>query len=134
MAPSVGVGQGVGPHNKKEPFFVRAPPPGPLRRGVVLLTGYRGMSHALFFRLRESSNPRPKGHIEIFDIYTILIKWLVAYKCDYRSHIKQVIISCEFLQYFKYLEVLLSSWMSLWYLNILGTWIEVLNRFENLLF
>ena len=22
--------------------------------------------------------------------------------------------------------------MSLWYLNILGTWIEVLNRFENL--
>ena len=49
-------------------------------------------------------------------------------------HIKQVIISCEFCQYFKYLEVLPSSWMSLWYLNILGTWIEVLNRFENLLF
>ena len=24
--------------------------------------------------------------------------------------------------------------MSLWYLYILGTWIEVLNRFENLLF
>ena len=23
------------------------------------------MSHALFFRLRESSNPRPKGHIEM---------------------------------------------------------------------
>ena len=67
-------------------------------------------------------------------IYTVLIKWLVACKCDYRSHIKQVIISCEFGQHFKYLEVLLSSWMSLWYLNILGTWIEVLNRFENLLF
>ena len=46
-------------------FFVRAPPSGPLRRGVVPLTGYRGMSHALFFRLRESSNPRPKGHIEM---------------------------------------------------------------------
>ena len=50
---------------KKGAFFVRAPPPGPLRRGVVPLTGYRGMSHALFFRLRESSNPRPKGHIEM---------------------------------------------------------------------
>ena len=24
--------------------------------------------------------------------------------------------------------------MSMWYTNILGTWIEVLNRFENLLF
>ena len=46
-------------------YNVRAPPPGPLRRGVVPLTGYRGMSHALFFRLRESSNPRPKGHIEM---------------------------------------------------------------------
>ena len=57
-----------------------------------------------------------------------------SYKCDFRSHIKQVIISCEFCQHFKYLEVLLSSWMSLWYLNILDTWIEVLNRFENLLF
>ena len=45
--------------------FVRALPPGPLRRGVVPLTGYRGMSHALFFRLRESSNPRPQGHIEV---------------------------------------------------------------------
>ena len=66
-------------------------------------------------------------------MYTILIKWLVAYKCDYRSHIKQVIISCEFCQHFKYLEVLLSSWMSLWYLNMLGNGIEVLNHFENLL-
>ena len=52
---------------KKRPlfFFVRAPPPGPLRRGVVPLTSYRGMSLALFFRLRESSNPRPKRHIEM---------------------------------------------------------------------
>ena len=33
--PLVGVGQGVGPLQKKAPFFVRAPPPGPLRRGVV---------------------------------------------------------------------------------------------------
>ena len=71
--------------------------------------------------------------LNILHIYC-LIKWLVVYKCDYRSHIKQVIISCEFCQHFKYLEVLLSFWMSLWYLNILGTWIEVLNRFENLLF
>ena len=47
---------------------------------------------------------------------------------------KQVIISCEFRQHFNCLEVVLSSWMSWWYLNILGTWIEVLNRFENLLF
>ena len=38
--PLVGVGQGVGPLQKKAPFFVRAPPPGPLRRGVVPLTGY----------------------------------------------------------------------------------------------
>ena len=63
--PLVGVGQGVGPLQKRRLFFVRAPPPGPLRRGVVPLTGYRGMSHALFFRLRKSSNPRPKGHIEM---------------------------------------------------------------------
>ena len=55
----------MGPLQKKALFFVRAPPPGPLRRGVVPLTGYRGMSLAPFFRLRESSNPRPKGHIEI---------------------------------------------------------------------
>ena len=47
---------------------------------------------------------------------------------------KQVIISCEFCQHFKHMEVLLSSWMSLSYLNMLGTWIEVLNHFENLLF
>ena len=46
-------------------FFLRAPPPSQLRRGVVPLTGYRGMSLALFFHLRESSNPRPKGHIEM---------------------------------------------------------------------
>ena len=58
-------GPGGGALTKKAPFFVRAPPPSPLRRGVVPLTGYRGMSHALFFRLRESSNPRPKGHIEM---------------------------------------------------------------------
>ena len=71
--------------------------------------------------------------LNLLHIYC-LIKRLVVYKCDYRFHIKQVIISCEFCQHFKYFEVLLSSWMSLWYLNILGTWIEVLNRFENLLF
>ena len=58
-------GPGGGALIIKGAFFVRAPPHGPLRRGVVPLTGYRGMSHALFFRLRESSNPRPKGHIEM---------------------------------------------------------------------
>ena len=72
--------------------------------------------------------------IKILYIYNVLIIWLVAFKHDFRFHIKQVIISCEFLQHFNYLKVLLSSWISLWYLNILGTWIEVLNRFENLLF
>ena len=43
-----------------------------------------------------------------FTYILFLIKWLVAYKCDNRSHIKQVIISCEFCQLFKYLEVLLT--------------------------
>ena len=63
-----------------------------------------------------------------------MIKWLVAYKCDYRSHINQVIISFEFCQHFNCLEVVLSSWMSLWHLNILGTWIEVVNHLGKLLF
>ena len=62
-----------------------------------------------------------------------LIEWLVMHKQSDLFSYKQVIISCEFCQHFKYLEVLLSSWMSLWYLNMLGTWIEVLNHFENLL-
>ena len=53
-----------------------APPPGPLRRGVVPLTGYRGMSHALFFRLHERSNPRPKGHIEIGS--TLTTNWATS--------------------------------------------------------
>ena len=63
--PSSEWAKGWGPYKKRRLFLVRAPPPGPLRRGVVPLTGYRGMSLALFFRLRESSNPRPKGHIEM---------------------------------------------------------------------
>ena len=54
-------------------------------------------------------------------IYTVLIKWLVAYKCGYRSYIKQVIISCEFCQHFHCLKVVLVSWMIMWYLDILGT-------------
>ena len=62
-----------------------------------------------------------------------MIEWLVMHKHNDLFSYKQVIISCEFGQHFKYLEVLLSSWMSLWYLNMLGTWIEVLNHFENLL-
>ena len=57
-------------------FFVRAPPPSPLRRGVVPLIGYRGMSHALFFRLRESSNPRPQGHIEMRS--TLTTNWATS--------------------------------------------------------
>ena len=71
--------------------------------------------------------------LNILHIYC-LIKWLVVYKCDYRFHIKQVIISCEFRQHFNCLEVVPSLWMSRWHLSILGTWIKVLNRFENLLF
>ena len=39
--PSSEWARGWGPYKKKAPFFVRAPPPGPLRRGVVPLTGYR---------------------------------------------------------------------------------------------
>ena len=63
-----------------------------------------------------------------------MIKWLVAYECDYRSHIKQVIISCEFCQHFNCLKVVLGSWLSLWYLNILSTRIDVVNHLEKLLF
>ena len=58
--------------------------------------------------------------IKYFTYILFLIKWLVAYKCDYRSHIKQVIISCEFCQHFKCLEDVLSSWMSLWYFKYVG--------------
>ena len=58
----------------------------------------------------------------LFHIYC-LIKWLVAYKCGHRSYIKQVIISCEFCQHFHYLEVVLVSWIILWYFDILGTYI-----------
>ena len=63
-----------------------------------------------------------------------LIKWLVAYKCGYQSYIKQVIISCEFCQHFHCLEVVLVSWMILWYLDILGQVDWVLNLLEKLLF
>ena len=56
-----------------------------------------------------------------------MIKWFVAYKCDYRSHIKQVIISCEFCQHFNCLEAVLGLWMSLWYLDFLGYVDGVLN-------
>ena len=58
--------------------------------------------------------------IKYFNYILLLIKWLVAYKCDYRSHIKQVIISCEFCQHFNCLEDVLSSWMSLWYFKYVG--------------
>ena len=63
-----------------------------------------------------------------------MIKWLVAYKCDYRSYIKQVIILCEFCQLLHCLEVVLVSWMILWYLDILGHVDWVLNPLEKLLF
>ena len=41
------------------------------------------------------------------------------HKNNYPFLYKQVIISCEFSQHFKYLEILLSSWINLWYLSIL---------------
>ena len=72
--------------------------------------------------------------IRILYIYNVLIIWLVSFKHDFRFHIKQVIISCEFLQHFNYLKVLLCSWMSWWCLDILGSWIEVVNYLEKLLF
>ena len=53
-------------------------------------------------------------HIYCFD------QMLVAYKCGYGSYIKQVIISCELCQHFHCLEVVLVSWMIMWYLDILG--------------
>ena len=74
----------MGPHNKKAPFFVRAPPPGPLRRGVVPLTGYRGMSHALLFRLRESLNPRPKGNNEMGS--TLTTNWASSVGSESAPH------------------------------------------------
>ena len=48
-----------------------------------------------------------------------LIEWLVMHKYNYLFLYKEVIISCEFCQHFKYLEILLISWINLWYLNIL---------------
>ena len=45
--------------------------------------------------------------IKYFFIYTVLIKWLVAYKCDYRSHIKQVIIHVNFVN-------ILTVWKLYW--------------------
>ena len=65
-----------GPRGGELTKFVSSPPPGPLRRGVVPLTGYRGMSHALFFRLRECSNPRPQGHIEMRS--TLTTNWATS--------------------------------------------------------
>ena len=50
---------------------------------------------------------------------TYLIEQLVMRKYNYLFLYKQVIISCGFCQHFKYLEILLSSWINLWYLNIL---------------
>ena len=41
------------------------------------------------------------------------------YKYNYLFLYKQVIISRGFCQHFKYLETLLSSWINLWYVNIL---------------
>ena len=38
--PSSEWARGWGPYKKRRLFIVRAPPPGPLRRGVVPLTGY----------------------------------------------------------------------------------------------
>ena len=55
---------GWGPHNKQAPFIVRAPPTGPTHLVVshsqILLWQ---VPIAFFFRLHESSNPRPQGPI-----------------------------------------------------------------------
>ena len=48
-----------------------------------------------------------------------LIEWLVMHKYKYLFLYKQVIISCGFCQHLKCLKILLSSWINLWYLNIL---------------
>ena len=56
-------------------------------------------------------------YIYIYIYY--LIECLILHKYDYRFLYKQVIISCEFCQHFKYSEILLSSWVNLWYLKIL---------------
>ena len=58
-------------------------------------------------------------YIYIYIYIYYLIEWLVMHKYNYLVLYKQVIISCEFCQHFKYLEILLSSWINLWYLNIL---------------
>ena len=55
---------------------------------------------------------------KLFYIY-YLIEWLVMHKYNYLFLYKQVIFSCGFCQHFKYLEILLSTWINLWYLNIL---------------
>ena len=56
---------------------------------------------------------------QLFYIYIYhLIEWLVMPKYNYLFLYKQVIISCEFYQHFKFVEILLSSWINLWYLNI----------------
>ena len=54
---------------------------------------------------------------QLFYIYH-LIEWLVMHKYNYLFLYKQVIIPCEFCPHFKYEEILLSSWINLWYLNI----------------
>ena len=57
---------------------------------------------------------------KLFYIYIYyLIEWLVMHKYNYLFLYKQVIISCGFYQHFKYLEILLSTWINLWYLNFL---------------
>ena len=43
---------------------------------MVPLIGYRGLSHIIFFRLRESSNLRPKGHIEMGS--TLTLNWATS--------------------------------------------------------
>ena len=47
-----------------------------------------------------------------------LIEWLVMHKYNYLFLYKQVIILCEFCQHFKYVKILLSSWINWWYSNI----------------
>ena len=52
-------------------------------------------------------------------IYILFDQMVLMHEYNYLFLYKQVIISCEFCQHFKYLEILLSSWINLWYLNML---------------
>ena len=55
------------------------------------------------------------------------------HKYNYLFLYKQVIISYEFCQHFNYLEIFTDFMDKFVVFKYFGTWIEVLNHFENLL-